>query len=176
MARIDQRNGKYRVRISQKDHDITHSFHDYETAVLWAKYKEKLINEITAFDVPSAELVNFSDAVDLKIKKSIDDNLEDRTIKDLQELHRVFECFENRDIITITFQDYVNFSEKFLRTLTTRGGNKNNKTGRLVYPTKTTLLSKFRRLSSVYSNLISNGIPVENVALKVGAYLNENTK
>jgi len=172
MPRIDFRNGKYRVRVCQKGQDISHSFHDKETAELWGWYKESLLNEIEAFNPNSKELVSFRDAIDLKIRQALKESLSDRSVIDLQALHVVFAKFKDRLINEITYDELVLFCKEYLSTPLTKGGRQKNGTGRLIMPSKMTLLSKLRRLSSIYSNLIDNGIPVENIAIKVGAWLN----
>lgn len=91
---------------------------------------------------------------------------------DLQALHVVFAKFKDRLINEITYDELVLFCKEYLSTPLTKGGSQKNGTGRLIMPSKMTLLSKLRRLSSIYSNLIDNGIPVENIAIKVGAWLN----
>jgi len=172
MGRIDFRSGKYRARIFTKGHDITHTFADKKTAELWIAYKEDLINQIEAFNPKSTDLVEFGDAIDLKISEALKDGLVDRSITDLKELHNVFASFKGRMISDITYEDFMKFCKDYLSTPVVRGGFKANGSGRSTMPTKQTLLSKLRRLSGVYSNLINNGIPVENIPVKIGAWLN----
>lgn len=176
MPSITERSGVFKVRVSCKEKKLHATFHDRETAELWGYYKESLFNEINAFDVPSNELISLDDAIELKIRACIENKLDNRTIMDIRELKKLFIEFKNKPIKEVTFEDLVHFCDKFMNTPTFRGGLRSRNTGTPIMPTAQTLLSKLRRLSSVYSNIIENGIPVENIPQKVGAYLNDRIK
>ena len=173
MSKIDFRNGKYRARVCINKEVVTHSFADKNTAQLWVRYKSELLNEIKAFNPPATEILLFFDAIELKMRRAIKDNLADRTITDIKELYTVFAVFKDKYIHEITLEDFTKFANTYLETPTLKGGNRKNGTGKLVMPTAPTLRSKFNRLSGVYSNLQENGIEIENLAQKMGAIIDE---
>lgn len=167
MASIEVRNGRFRAIVRRKGKEISHTFSTRETAELWGKYKDDLINDMSAFDVPENELITLEQAIDMKLDAMRKVYLDKRSIDDIFNLKELFNDFLKFKLSDITEDIYKDFSEKFMRSIVTRGGNKKNGTGLMKLPSLSTLKTKFRRLSTVYSNLINNGIKLENIPLKI---------
>lgn len=169
MASITQcKNGKVRVQIKKNNTSHYKSFHNLETAQLFAKYKEELLDDMSAFEVKPTEMLTFIDMIELKIK-----NLKDvgrSEINDYEGLKRDFSEFLDRFVIEIKLPE---FSQKFqilIDQKITVGGdryNQNENTGRKVIPSPATILRKFRCLAACYSYAISEGYEIENNPQKV---------
>jgi len=67
MAAITKIKDSFRVQIRKKNIEISKTFNKEEDAILWAKYKENLIDCIEVFDVPLKEMVTLREAIELKI-------------------------------------------------------------------------------------------------------------
>lgn len=83
MATIKKRNNSFAVNIRKKETSIYATFQSEEDAILWAKYKEDLIDQVEAFSVPVDQLVTIEDALEMKYaeKMKTDRKLHNQVIK-----------------------------------------------------------------------------------------------
>lgn len=176
MASIEKRGDSYRVQVRKKGREFTHSFSNLETAELWGKYKDDLLNEMQAFNAPKSQMITLTDAIELKINRAKSDNLTHRSIVDLINLRNDFHELLDMTLFEITKEVLVNFCKNYLNSVVVVGGNRKENTGRKTNPSIQTMLSKLRRLSSVYGNLIENGINIENMAITVSNILNKGNR
>lgn len=174
MASIVKRGNSYRVKVSRNGKEYNQSFSNFNTAELWGKYKDDLIHEMAAFKVPESQLITLLDSIDLKIERCISDKLTERSIIDIRNLKNDFKELLDYQMSDLTQEVLENFCNKYIKTIITIGGGKNEDSGRKTHPSTATILSKLRRLSGVYSNLIDNGIKIQNMALLVANKIRNN--
>ena len=175
MANIQERSGKFRVSIRKKGTELSATFSDLETANLWANYKENLIDEIEAFKVPMGEMITLGDAIELKVEKASQDKLDVRSVQDIKNLARDFYALIDTPINKIYFGS-LKLACLSLLERPTRIGGKSENSGRQVIPSVQTILSKLRRLASVYSNLKEYDIKTNNTAQEVLEFMKIRNK
>jgi len=160
MATFEKRKDKWRVRfyINKKRYEA--SFIDKETAELWVTYKESVIEEINNFEFGLEKSITLFEAIELKIEKLEKNKSDKKTISDVFTLKKDFNDILNEKICMISYNDLLIQSKKLF---TMKG-----KTGGAL--SIVTILNKLRRLSSVYSALIEDGLNVENFPLKICSY------
>lgn len=175
MATIAERDGRFRVMIRRKNIEISSTFSNLQTAEIWAKYKEELIDNIEAFDPPLKEIITLKDAIELKIRDA-----EEKGKKDIGDFKILLECFNkflDIEIGKITYIDLLEYFELMMQTPITRGGIKNDPTtGLKKIPSIHTTFRKFSYLSTVFELIKSKGVEIENVALKLCQYMRPRLK
>jgi hypothetical protein len=158
------KNGKkgYRVQIRKKGHEfISASFDDYETAYIYGKFKESLIEEMALFS-SREKMITFKDALVLKFGGDT---------QTFREVVSYFTDFLDRFIFDVSYEDLKKHGELLLATPVFRGGNKFNNSGKKKLPELNTVLRKFGYMSSAINHTVSQGHDVPNHCLRVSAYL-----
>lgn len=173
MASVVKRGEKYQCLIRRKGKTMSAHFSDYETALLWGKYKENLIDEIVFFNTPANEIILLGDALDLKLQEIIK---EEKERKDFITIRKTFEEFLDRPVSELTYDVLFNKFNDMRNSTVIRGGNRDNQTGVVVIQAMATILRKFRVLSSVINHLVSLGINVDNNAIKITNYITTKMK
>ncbi len=84
-------NGSFRVLIRKRGKEISRNFNDLSTAELWSKYKEDLIDQMHAFDVPAKDLITIADLIEMKNKDLLSKGAKD--IGDVINLKKSFSEF-----------------------------------------------------------------------------------
>lgn len=165
MAFIRKRKDKYVCEIRKKGKEMYATFHDEETAKAWGEYKERLIDELEAFNPPEEELITLYDAIDMKIASM--DELSHRSKQDVILLKETFADILQFNMKQISFDWLYEFFTTLMERNIRKGGGKDGKTGVFKKPERATVVRKFRILSTVYGFLIEKGVNIENMALKV---------
>lgn len=172
MASIEERNGRYRVCIRKKGVEISQSFSNLDTAKLYERYKEDLIDEMHAFNVQDKDLITIHEAIKMNLERVEKECNDSKNISDNNLWKENLRDFLEQPISYLTYEFLLNKANEMLSSIVKRGGSKNiENSGKKVQSSPATVLRKFRVLSTVFSNLIKNGIQIENNALKVCAYL-----
>ena len=168
MAAIEERknaNGEisYRVLIRKKGIDISRTFDNKETAILFEFYKEKLINNMSNFDVPLNKRVTLRYIVDLKLKDVIDDMRFMSSFKvSLSEFEEIFGI--EKFLHEISYEDWLEASKKIFSNSVYRG-YKTEKAKRDM--SLSTFKKRLAYMSSCITYAVSLGIELENHPLKV---------
>lgn len=168
MARIEEREDSkgeisYRVLIRKKGIEISRTFHDKESAKLYEFYKERLIENMSNFEVPLNIRITLRDIVDMKIKDSGTDIKSFRLFT--LALDRFEEIFPSGKFYSeLSFDDWFNASKIIYEKDVYRGA-KTEKGKRRMSPD--TLRKTLAYMSSCVSHAISLGIELENYPLKV---------
>lgn len=168
MASIKKREGRsgtsYSVQIRKKGHFLTATFSDKETAEIWIKYNEDLIDNINNFNEIPENIVTLEQAIELKKKSLIKKSCDKRTISDFDAIAQEFQEILNEPIGKVTTEMLRDIVQEKLSGIVKRGGNRKNNTGhaRLVSPV--TVLRKMRILACVFSYMIENGANIINPA------------
>lgn len=166
MASIDKRKGKdettFRVSIRRKGVEIFKSFKTEEDAKLYAFYKERLIDNMEAFEVPLGERITLTEIFDLKINSINGYNR--RTFNDLDMSFKkckrflpnkkYYHQFTEADWLECAKQIYAEDSWK---------GSKENK----IKISPITLRRVLANVSAAVSHCISLGIALDNLPLKI---------
>jgi hypothetical protein len=177
MASIEERNGRYRVSIRKKGIEISQTFSNLETAKLYERYKEDIIDEMHAFDVKDKDLITIEEAIRLNIERVEKECSDSKNISDNNLWEENLRDILEQPISCLTYEFLMNKANEMLSSIIKRGGSRKiENSGRLVQSSPATVLRKFRVLSTVFSNLIKNGVEIENHALKVCAYLRTKMK
>lgn len=172
MGTIKERNGRFRVCIRKKGIVVSQTFSNRETAELWERYKEDLINEQAAFDPANDELITVQDAIQMKKQRMQAEGKGVRDINDVAFSENFISEILDKSISYLTYDFLLEKANNMLSSVIKRGGNKKNiNSGRRVISSPSTVLRKFRVLSSIISNLIDKGVKIENHALKICAWL-----
>ncbi len=169
----ERKKGRFEAIVRNgKEASISATFDKEESAKLWMEYKERLFNEMKNFDVPKKDLIFFRDAIELKKKSLSEKGSTSRTVVDINTLLNTFSEFNDLEIGKISYDMLLNKSNNLLNSITRKGGSKKNPdSGRKQQMSPHTVLSRLRQLSSVYSNLIEMGVQIDNIPIKVLAYL-----
>lgn len=178
MAVIQKRkNGdgfSYRVQIRKKGTEIYKSFITEEDAKLYAFYKERLIDNMAAFDVPLKLRVNLRQIIELKISSL--DKTPKRAAEEFETAYaRVSKYIkENKFIIDISMDDWLNIAKSMLQDDVFYGSKTENGKRKM---SLLTLRRYFANISSAISYAQSQGIEIDNLPLKViQTYINPKIK
>lgn len=179
MASIESRVNKdgsvsWRVQIRRKDRVLASTFRDKETAEMWAHYKESLIDEIEAFEVPKEELVTFKDMIELKVKEAIESKTSPRYIKDLRNDMEEFSNRLGRDrfVNEISYEELFEVVKGMIGEKTKIGGTKSDiTTGSPVNRSPASVRRKLASYSTCITVLQKNGLNIDNIALKIMNWL-----
>lgn len=169
MARIEKRkNGSgfsYRVVIRRKGIEIYKSFPEEEDAKMYAYYKEKLIDNMTNFDVPLKDRVTLRQILDMKLKEMQDHDKRSKADMELS-FSRVMERLPKNKMFVnqLTYEDWLEIAKDIYNTNVHRGV-KQEHTARQMSPIS--LRRLFASLSSAMSHAQGCGIELDNHPLKV---------
>ncbi len=154
----------YRVMIRKKNHPpIYQSFRSEEAAELFVKYKEDLIDNMNAFEVPLNERITIQQLLEMKLDDFVENS---RTKQDhIFIMNRLLEIIDkNKFVHQINFDEWLEIAKVLYATDVYRGG-KNEACKRKMAPK--TLLKIFNHISSSFSYAHEKGINLENHAIKV---------
>lgn len=152
--------GRWTVDIRKKNCSMQATFSDRETAELWAKYKEDIVDEIENFSPPTDELFTLSNAIDLKARSLKEKEAAHKTIDDTLKLKVYFDKFSDKSLSDISLEDYSEHCKMMLNMIVQRGGSLNK--GKPVQQSPATVYKKFRYLSIVYSFMQEQGVKIVN--------------
>lgn len=165
MASIRCRNGKWYVQVRKKGQILCATFSDRETAELWGKYKEDIIDEIGYFDFKYENTITLNEAIDLKIKDLESKDTDKRSVNDVKSLKDSFSEFSDTPLVNIKSEDIVTKTNVMLDSIIRRGGSKKSNSGKIVVQSPRTVLKKLAVLGSVFSFIIKNGAAIQNPVL-----------
>ncbi len=153
----------YRVLIRKKGIDISRTFEDKESAKLYEFYKERLINNMSNFEVDLSCRITLRDIVDLKMK-DVNSDIKSFCLFKLS-LNR-FEEFlgEEKYYSQISFDEWLEATKKIYEKDVYRGAKTENGKRKM---SPDTLRKTLAYMSSCVSYAISLGIKLENYPLKV---------
>ena len=162
-------NGKiyFRVQIRKNNQYISKNFNNEEDAQIFAFYKERLISNMIDFEIPIEQRVSIKQLFELKMNNS--KSLVDKSFQDfstaLKKLSQVMDV--DKFLCEYTYQDWLEICKNIYNLPVYRGAEKESCK---VSMSIGTLRKIFACISSVFTNAISNNIPVENHAMKVMQY------
>ena len=169
MANIRERFGKYHVTVRKKNFQpMCASFSCEEDALLWARYKEDLLDQINSFNPPKNELITLDVAIDMKMQQLTDKQAAKTTIQDILNLKTILKDHLHKSLQECDESFFRDFFAISLCTKVQRGGIRGEKSsGPLNTISPITILSRLNRLSSVFSNLIASGLTNYNPVYSV---------
>jgi len=162
MGKIDERCGKYRAMIRKKGVSQSATFSNRETAELWIKYKEDIIDEMEAFEVVAEDFITLKEAVEIKIEDLRKINSHKKTIEDIANLHRFCHKIYEVPINRIKVEDIKAICEYMLNETVRIGGSSNIDTGIKTQQSPVTVLKKLRALSCVFGFMMEKGAKIAN--------------
>jgi hypothetical protein len=168
MASITKDKNSYKVRIRRKDLNLFSHFKNKYDALLWAAYKEDLIDQIIAFDPPLKDMVTLQDAIELKIQNA--DYKSKKYLYDYKGLLTYFDKFKEKNLSEISYQDLLSHFDTLLNIPIRRGGNSDDN-GIKKLPEPNTILKKYAYLSTVYQLMIEKGMEIENIPIKIVKFM-----
>ena len=125
------------------------------------------IDEQEQFELKREQTLRFCDIVKEKYKDDI---------KCFNYMTSYFSTFLDRFYCEITYDEFLNHANEKLEDVVTKGGSRKNGTGVIKKTTPGGVLRKFAILSAAVSNAISLGYNLDNLPLKIVAYLRPMTK
>lgn len=166
MATIEKRMGKdgmsFKTLIRRKGLEICKTFKTEEDAKLYAFYKEKLIDNMEAFEIPLKDRISLNEILDLKLRTIQD--YDKRTINDL--MFSFKRCLrwlpEKKYYQDFTEEDWLNCAKNLYSEDSWRGSKSN-----LLKISPVTLRRIFAMISSTVSHCQSLGIALDNLPLKI---------
>jgi DNA repair protein RadC len=123
MASIEQRGSRFRVTIRKKGITINKTFSSAESAELFAKYKEDLIDEIEAFDPPLKDMITLHQAIDLKLDIMRKELRDARSISDIEYIKNWFSEFLDKSVSELSYEVLMAKALEMLNGTVFRGGN-----------------------------------------------------
>lgn len=117
----------YRCEIRRKGHPHIHqTFSDRETAELFIFYKERLIEEMRAFEVPISKMLTLQEGYEIKKKVSMNKEAHPKYMSDMEaDLNAIFEFVDPSTLMeSINFNMLEEWVTKMLRTTVFKGGQK----------------------------------------------------
>jgi len=158
----------YRVQVRVKGaKNLSQSFDDYETAYIWGKYKEMILKEKAAFAPEPEHMYTLLDVMVAKYGYGS---------REMNDCEPYFKPYWHTYMSKLTYDVLMEHAKLLLKTKIRKGGNVKNNKGVLKLPQPMTILRKFAYLSAAVNEMIKKGVPLENHALKVVAYLRELDK
>lgn len=154
---------KYHVSIRKKGQTISASFNDMETAKLFAHIKEKVIDEMEAFEIKPKDLIRLKDGFQIKMEDAQEENLSSHTIQDIKKAYDFFslELGEDFYLNDLTYEKIKEITEKLFKVKVCHGGDRKDfKNYKL--PSASTVRRNLASISSIYGTLIKKGINIRN--------------
>ena len=142
------------------------TFADKETAELWCKFKENIINEMAAFEVKGVDLITLKDAIDLKIKDLETKDKKD-SINDTKIVIKEFKDFLHIPVNKITSEMLMVRVKEMQKEFVYKGGSGDGKSGIRSLQSHGTILRKIRNLSSIFGFILSQGAEFINPTISV---------
>jgi len=174
MGTIRIKDGRYSAAVRIKNKQLYCTFGDKETAELWVKYKEDLLNNMAAFDPSLQELVRLEDAIDLKLKEIDEKDGSARERHEIRLLKNYFRDFLDENIGDITTNMLLQRASEMLHETVKKGGRKDDPTTGIIRQTSpATVRRKFAMLSIIFSYMIKKGINITNPVTNLFAYLKD---
>lgn len=165
MATIRSVENKFRVQIRKRSYNLSATFSDKETAEIWAKYQEDLIDNMHNFKATPESLITLGQCCDLKIKSLEGKQLHHRTMIDFDLCKNDFKSILDCPLSQINPEIIKEISNKMLSSTVRHGGSaKNEGSGSIRICSPSTVLRKLRVLSSVISYMIEKGANITNPA------------
>lgn len=165
-------DGRFRASVRKKGYCLRARFSDKRTAELWVRYKEDLIDKMSAFEVPMKDTMTLLDASVLKISEMKDKDLDKRSIKDVEMVMRNdFSHFQEYSLSDLSYELLLNTAKQMLSAKVRIGGGKNPDSGREVIQSPISVLKKFRILGSVISHANTIGANIDNPVPRLTSYL-----
>ncbi|OGT44265.1 MAG: hypothetical protein A3F13_02545 [Gammaproteobacteria bacterium RIFCSPHIGHO2_12_FULL_40_19] len=158
------------ILIRRKGVQMSATIRDEKARKLWVAYKEDIIDQMYYFDVPLQDMITLKDAIELKLKELEREGKDQRTIGDVKRLEIDFKEFIEFPLNKIKYDALMEKIKDMLKATVFYGGAGKG-TGSERVQSSTTVLRKIRVLSTVFSNMINQGVNVENPALRVAQYL-----
>lgn len=168
MASIVKRNNKdgsvsYQTQIRIKGIEISKTFSNEDDAILYAKYKERLIENKKNFEVNIKERVTLEQVFELKIHSLVEEDVNRKTFEQTNERFKKY--FKETDFISSKPLDYwLEVAKDMYKNKVYRGA-KTAKGERDMSPL--TLKRIFAYASSAISYAREQGIAIENHAMTV---------
>ncbi len=145
----------YRVQIRKSGHsEIYKTFHTKEDAEIYCFYKERLIDNIEAFEVPIEKRMTLNEIFELKLDAS--SKLDRKTVLDMENAYRL--CDTYIDVKRYMYEITYKFHNVFRGAKTDNGKRKMS---------PVTLRRHFACYSSAFSHAIGLGFNIENLPLKI---------
>lgn len=174
MASIKKRTGKngdtYHVQIRIKGSDgIYATFDDYETALIWSKYKEVLTQEIRNFRARDVDIYTIKDVLIAKF------GADSKEVSGCELTFKKVNIWES-PISELNHDILMDHTRTLLNTFILRGGSNVEGSGHKKLPAPMTILRKFAYLSSAINFMIKQGAHLENPITNIIVYLRELSK
>jgi hypothetical protein len=177
MATIKERKGRFSCSIRKRNGELNATFSSKETAELWARYKEDLIDEISSFNPEIEEMFTLGEAISFKEQETKDRNLDKKTQNDIYNLYREFEDVLHVPLKHIDLDYYIKKAERMLNTIVRKGGARLKPgTGLARQQSPSTVLRKFTYLGGVYSLMQKRGLKIENLPQKICEVLRDKAE
>ena len=157
-------SASYQVQIRRKNIDVYKSFSNKEDALLYASYKERLIDNIHNFEVDLQDRISISQLFELKIQNAID--VSSKEIKDIENSSKRFVDYfgKNTPVNSIPFEKWKEFAEILYMSDVFRGYNSEKGKRKM---SAITLRKIFAHASSAISYAQSHGMNLENHPLNI---------
>lgn len=152
----------YRVTIRKRGKEIYRTFREKEDAIVYEKYKTRLIDLMDAYEVGPKDTVTLEQIFEVKLEKLPEDSREKYDF--MTSLNRLKDHLKGGFLAKLTIDDWLECAQKLLKIDVYRGG-KTESCKRKMSPT--TLRKIFAHASSCISHAQSLGIPLENHPLKI---------
>jgi len=165
MATFRNVKGKFHAIIRRKNKSLSATFSDKQTAEIWSKYHEDLIDNMDNFQVSPENYITYEQCLELKIQDAIENNIDKRSIEDLKNSVNHFNEIKDIPIGEITCDILRELVSKMQNSVVKKGGSKENiNSGNIRKISQTTILNRLRLLACVFSYMIQNGANMTNPA------------
>lgn len=153
---------------------IVKTFRDLETAKLFLWYKEKIIEEMAAFEVPMSQLISLQDGYEIKKATASRENRHAKYCSDLEvDFKSISEWIPAGTLLKeIKFQQLDSMIKGMNKTTVFRGGTpggKGERTGKEVQISPNTMRRRLTALSTIYNT--ANAETGANLINPVTAYM-----
>jgi len=175
MGNVTKKNGKYIASLNVKGNQINKSFNNEETANLWLKYKEELINDIEAFDPRISQMITLNDAIDFKALQVETSSKNKKSYFSFMGLKNEFSEIIDKSIEEITKEEIMEIMKRMLNTPTYKRRGSHALEQQFI-PSIKTIRGRMALLSSVFSYQINQGAQIENPVFCALTWLRQNTK
>lgn len=151
----------YKVKVNKNGDCFSKTFSTYEDAILYEKYKKRLVECITNFDVPLSQRLRLVDIVEMKKKQFQDE----RSIREFNlSCERVLQNMKPHVFLSeLTYDDWVNCMENISKLHLPVRGNAITKS--LI--SGISIRRIFATISSSISHANEKGCELQNYALEV---------
>ncbi len=150
----------YRAQVRKNRINLSASFSDKETAEIWIKYQEDLIDEMKHFQVPSEKLLTLEQACELKKNQLTEKDASFRSFGDIEIVKQEFKDLLPLGLSEITHEMIKEITNSMLGGMVKMGGSVTSGDFRLTAPA--TVLRKLRCLSAVFGLMIEKGANLVN--------------